>query len=359
MKWMATGWISIIFGLAGTGCLTSTPPPADGPYDAAEVNRIFSAGKDPSQFFIHSYPGESGRTVFSGQNRQPSDERAVLLFESPVHSAMPVVRARTANGTDLFLLIDTTSKENWTNLGYRDQLGFVPLGPQPIGAVPAHLFDEIPGYLSVFPELTFDRMTVSSVLVYARALRGSFWPMHRHADAREATAVMGVDFLRSFAYVTWDYASRLMTLSSTAPYEPVRENVLAELPINFDPDLGAIEIPWVIDGQEGAVIFDCAGDYELAVVSPPLDLIRQVGLQDLILRRVRAVSPQSVGLQPIQTPYIGNALLRRYRVTLDNHRNVLWIETVGLPATRPEGLPPAREPTPAVPVPTPEETDKP
>lgn len=333
--WKAVG-LGAVLGAAGCRAPEpSTVRPRTG--EADEVAALFAAGRDPAEFFIHAYRTPEGRPVFTGQNRMPPNERAILLFESPPHSALPVIRTRSASGAELFVLVDTTSRQNWTNLEWRGELGFEPVGPMMIGALPAHVFDETPGYLCVLPELTIDRLRVESVLIYARTERRVFWPLHRHADARQARAVMGVDLLRGFAYVTWDFTGRMMTFSSTVPYDPDPSAVLAELPVDFDPDLGAIEVPWWVDGVESRVIFDCAGDYEVALDDPPLELIRQIGLQDLVLRRVRAVEPAEVGLQPVETPYLGTALLRRYRVTLDNRRNTLWIESAGRAPRAPPG----------------------
>ncbi|MDZ4199962.1 MAG: hypothetical protein U1E27_11855 [Kiritimatiellia bacterium] len=323
--WILAG----LFGLGGaTGCLTDKPAVVSSRMiDPAELDRLFSAGRDPGEFFIHSHRDASGRSVFTGQNRMLPDSRAVLLFESAAHSALPIVRATAPSGTDLLLLTDTTSQQNWVNLDLKDRIGLIPIGPNRVGAIPAHVFDETPGYLSVLPSLDLDRMRVESILFYARMARQSLWPLHRHADARDIQAVLGLEFLRGFAYVTWDFSTRMMTFSATDPFQPDSRAVLAELPVSFNADLGAIEVPCILDGVETPVIFDSAGDYELALESPPMDLIRQIGFQDLVLRRVRAVTPQSVGLEPVETPYLGTRLLRRFRVTLDNRRNVLWIES--------------------------------
>lgn len=336
---IAAGLLALGF-LSGCKTLeTLVEPKAMSDKDLAQV---FSEGRDPAEFFIHRFRNETGETVFTGYNRQPQSARAVLLFESPAHSILPLIRARVPEGAEFLVLADTACRQNWTSLELRETLGLVPVGPDRVGAIPAHVLDETPGYLCILPQVEFDRLGVEAVLIYGRAGRKSFWPMPRHADARAAQAVMGMDLLRSFAFVTWDYANRMMELSSTDTFEPSAERVLAELPISFEPETGALMISCVVDTREESVIFDSAGNYDLAMVDPSLEPVRQLGLQDLVFRRVLAVTPQSVGLVAGETVYLGAALLRRYRVTLDNRRNVLWIEGTADSGTPAE--PHAKEP---------------
>lgn len=309
-----------------SGCKTLKPAEKSKTEPDKELAAIFAAGRDPSEFYIHRYRGEGGETVFTGYNRQPQATRAVLLFESPAYSVLPLIRARAPSGAEFLALADTASRQNWTSLDLRETLGLVPVGPDRAGAVPAHVLDDTPGYLCILPQVEFDRLGVEAVLIYARAGRKGFWPMPRHADARAAQALVGLDLLRSFASVTWDYANRMMEFSSTEPYEPDAARVLAELPISFEPETGALTILCAVDGREEPMVFDSAGNYELAMVDPALEPVRQIGLEDLVFRRVLAVSPQSVGLAAGEVSYLGAALFRHYRVTLDNRRNVLWVE---------------------------------
>jgi hypothetical protein len=323
-KQMAAGFLVLCLV---SGCKTLPSAFKSKPTDASEITTVFSAGRDPAEFFIHRYKDAGGQTIFTGSNRQPQDTRAVLLFESPAHSVLPLVRARVPSGGEVLLLADTACQQNWTRLDLLESLGLVPVGPDKLGALPAHVLDDTPGYLCVLPMLEFDRLGVEAILIYARTAQKPFWPLPRHADARTAQMVMGMDLIRSFAYVTWDYANRMMELSSTEPYQPKPDAVLAELPISFESNLGALQISCTLDGREEAAIFDSAGNYELAMTDPALEPVRQLSLQDLVFRRVLAVTPQSVGLQAGETLYLGAALFRRYRVTLDNRKNVLWIES--------------------------------
>lgn len=336
---IAAGLLAIGF-LSGCETLKSTAKPKDAPDQ--ENLKVFAEGRDPAEFFIHRYRSEAGETVFTGYNRQPQATRAVLLFESPAHSVLPLVRARASAGAEFLVLADTASRQNWTSLELRETIGLVPVGPDRVGAIPAHVLDDTPGYLCILPQIELDRLGVEAVLIYARVGRKTFWPMPRHADARAAQGILGMDLLRSFASVTWDYANRMMEFSSTEPYSPPSERVLAELPINFEPETGALMVNCVVDGREEPMVFDSAGNYELAMVDPTLEPIRQIGLEDLVFRRILAVTPQSVGLVAGETSYLGAALFRNYRVTLDNRKNVLWIEGAadsGVPS-EPDGTEP-------------------
>jgi hypothetical protein len=275
--------------------------------------------------------------VFSGASRQQSDEIALLPFALP-GSPLPAVEGRPSPAPEpvFALLCDTSSAENWTTIETADRIGMVPLGPPPVYATPEHDSDEVPAYLVLLPRLDLDALRVESVLFFARAAHGPLWPLDRHpaSDARAdgprrakdgaIAAVAGMNLLRSFAWVQWDFARREVRCSSIRPYAPDPDRLRATLPL--DASSGPLRVRAAFDGRPQPAVLDTAGDYEAALPEPPLGLLRQVSLGDVVFRQVKASAVDELGLRPADTARIGRRLLERYRVTLDNRQNVVHLE---------------------------------
>ena len=300
--------------LGGTNLLLMSGP---------EIKDYVGRSKDPRMYSITIYEPDKGVPMVVNGNRTRAGQRAIAPFVSPPGSTFPLVRAR-AGATELLMITDTTAPESWTAMDRRAEYGLVPLGPPTEVVQPAHVADPVDGYLSIIPALTIDQLNVEAAVFYARASRGPLWPLSRTAVAEKAGAVCGFDFLHSFAAVQWDFSGRVLLLSASTVYEPDPARLLASLP--FDPTNGVLIVHGEVDGKPGQVLLDTAGEFEAAMDNPPQGLLRQIALGDIVFRQVQAVPTRKLGLGRPDLTRVGLRLLARYRVTMDNRRNVVYFE---------------------------------
>ncbi len=330
MAWMVR-IVSAAAAAALAGCVSGAPRGDAVPMTQSEVDGALRDARDPRTFFLTVYQDEDANPVFVGGNRQNLDRVASLDFAPIGEKPLPVVEVRAGDAERAcWALTDTTSPASWTGLQGARRLGLVPLGNPVYMATPYHVVDEVPGYLCVLPSLALEGgLRVDNALFYARSAKGPLWPLSRDPGAARVRFVLGMDILRSFSYVQWDFPSRRLVLSSVRPYRPDPRSVLALVPL--ETSTGALTVRGVVAGREQTVLIDLAGDYDLAVEKPPLGLVRQVSVGDLVLRQLRSVPTREMGFGFREHARLGLGVLARYRVTVDNRSNTLCVEAPAAP----------------------------
>lgn len=166
--------------------------------------------------------------------------------------------------------------------------------------------------------------------------------------------LLGVNALRSLSYLTIDNLHGKMILGAHEAYLPDDTlSFLATAPLHWLGELPAVEIS--IDGREAmACILDTGGDYgmilprtraiELGYWTPGKGAltvpggvggaslaasyeIKEAKVGDATFNRIQGrtglVGPDIGGGQAV---FLGNAVLRGYRVTFDFQRHTLWLE---------------------------------
>ena len=307
--------------LAGAGCQSAGPRPQTG--EDREILRYLRSGQSPQSLSLTVYQDQSERWLVVNGTRVAPYQQAHLSFASPAGSPIAQLNVVGPKG-EVQALVDPSSPRSWTCMAFAKALKLTPVNPPSLVETPVHVIDARGGVLSVCPELLMDRLQVKSVLLYARTGPATLWPVSRSALARDAKLVLGYDFLRSFSWVQWDFEGRMWTASTSEPYAPDAESVVATLPLEAGAD--GLTVRAIVDSKPRQIVLDLAGDYEMAMDSPPMELIRQVTLDDLVLRGVRAVSTQDLGLGRPDIARLGLRLLSRFQITLDLHRNVVHLE---------------------------------
>jgi len=319
----AAGALILLLG----GCVNHAPP-AD-PIAAlteAQIAEFYRRAADPRRFFLTAQQAsEKDMPVFANANRQPDGRLALVPFDPAGRSALPLIRGFGAADREFTALLDTSSKENWIAFDAVAPLGVTPLGPRAYRLLPGQVRDDVAGYLCVMPLARVDDLRIEALTVFARAARGPLWPLTREASTAGAGMVWGMNLLRSFAYVHFDFPNRAVLFSSETPYPSRPELLVARLPMqNVE---GCLAVGGTLDGVPATFILDTAGDYELALAEPPAGLVRQISLGDWVLRNVRPVAHREKALRREEVPHIGNRLLARYRLTLDNIAQAVYVET--------------------------------
>lgn len=314
--------------LLGTGCVSWwRGGAASNELSVAAIEAFLERTSDPRMYSISASKGPVGEVVYTGAFRPQHNASAVVPFASDPASDVPLLPVRfgaTAPGT---LLTDTTAPENWVAFETAQSQRFTPIGPggKVIAIKPAHVVDPTEGFACICPALFLGDLRFDAVVLYARAAPKPLWPVSRSPAAQEADAVLGMSALRAFAHVQWDFKQRQVTFSASLPYTPDPDRVIAEVPV--EGGMRVLMVMGRVDGERRPLLIDTAGDYELVMQEPPAGMVQQVSLGDVVFRQVRAEAVGDRGLTSPQFARVGIGLLSRYRVTLDNRRNLLIFET--------------------------------
>lgn len=318
--------------LAMAGCATTDPLPVAALYTPAELAAIRTTARDPRIFFMNVYRDEQDNPVYTDANRIYQDITVYLPFVSPPGTSLPMIAGSVRSGAALRALTDTTTAEGWLALDRRRALGFEILGPDPRAIQPQHVLDDAPGLAGVLPELRLSELRVEMALLYGRTARGSLWPLTRDPRTGTADAVLGMDLLRAFSWVQWDFPNRLLVLSTQPLAADPDTRRLAELPLQSAA--GPLIVEAEIEGRAVSITLDTAGDYEFCADRPPSDIVRQLSLGDLVFRRLQAQDPRALGLPP-GSPRLGLRALAPFRLTLDNRRKMVYIDAPAEPISAP------------------------
>lgn len=309
---------------AAAGCATKPEPPPQ-PVVGSRLQMFFQRARDPRTFWLHVYDSPDG-PVFVGAHRLHPNQVATLpIIARAGRGAVPapVVLVRGQDETPYAALIDTGSKESWADFSAAVELGVVPLGPPAYTRKPTHVNDPAEGYLCALPTLRFDALRVETALLYAQTMDGPLDMLARAATPRPRL-VAGSDLLGELRYFQVDYRQSVVTLSSTMPYRPSEQQLVATVPIELAH--GVLAAKGSLDGIPQTFILDTAGDFEVAARDPLDPVAKQVTLGDLVVRDVPVDDAAGLGLGLADCPRIGRRLLARFRVTFDCKLKLAYFE---------------------------------
>ena len=313
--------LAVAMPFAMTGCQSLGG--GKGATDAREIQRFLKSGRDPKSLALTIYQDANEKWIVVNGHQMRPHQRAQSSFVSPPGSALAIIGAEGPRGA-VRVLLDPSSAQSWTSMAFERELRLIPVTPPALTQAPVHLVDGQIGVLSVCPLIKLDRLEAESVCLYARSGPPTMWPVCRSADARDVKVVLGFDFLRTLAWAQWDFEGRMWLASSSDAYVADENRVVAVLP--FEAGADNLTVRAIINGQPRQVILDLAGDYEMAMEAPPVELIRQVTLDNAVLRDIHAVSSHDVGLGRPDITRLGARALARFQVTLDFRRNVVVLE---------------------------------
>jgi len=320
-----------LLSLLLAGCAApSLRPDATAPYATAELQALRAEARHPRLFYMDVYRTESGEPAFTNAFRVYDEAIVELPFESPGSSLIPLIALVGPRERRIVALTDSSAPLSWAPMDRRRALGLELLGPELFLQTPTHVPDDATGAAAVLSELYFGRLRMEMALVYARAVRGSLWPLTRDPRAAEADLVLGADALRAFAWVQWDFPARRLVIGHGAAYAGPEESRLAAVPLQKRE--GPLIVMGEMEGRAVPIVLDVAGDFELAMDRPAGEIVRQLTIGDVIFRRLDVVAPATVGVAS-EPARLGRRALAPYRLTLDNRRRMVYLERPTAPRT--------------------------
>ena len=358
----SVAWISLPLVLALTGCATSpysqleTATPTVTPAQVAELQQ---AAKSPEQLGIEMHVTERGIN-FNGVNAIEAVENATVpLLEIPADKPdapggqyrMPVITAAVNGKPGVRILLDSGSNRNLfgytlaRNLGVPMIAGLKPVTGYGIGGA-------VDNYAAIINSVRIGSIELrkaiaiigpdAQVLNFMRGFRDSTPGM-----------ILGVNALRGISYLTIDSLRGMVLFGATEPYLPDDTlKFMTTAPLHWVGELPAVDVS--IDGRDSIpCILDTGGDYgmllprtqaiELDYWKPgkgSLTTSRGVAGASLganyLIKQVRVGSETLVHVSGNTTlvgpepgggrVFLGNVMLRRYRLTFDFKRSILWLE---------------------------------
>ncbi len=321
-------------GLAalGPGCFTTKDQVV--PLSRGQAQVYLTKAKDPRMFGITVYRSAKG-PVFEGANRVHPNQVAMMHFRHRAtarrfitpkdEQSYPAVTFDVVEKDEHLALFDTSSQQSWVNFMTGQKLHVTPLGPPVFEYTPLQAAGEPSGFLGVASKLRFDdNLRIENALLCVRLARGPLGRLARRDLKPWPVCVVGCNLMRSFAFLQFDYPSRMLVLSSSGEFTPNLDLLVASMPLQ-DAD-GVFAAECVIDGAPGKVVFDTAGDFELAMHRPPPDAVRQLSLGNLVFRQIRAVELSDEDHRLLPYPRIGRRLLSRYKITFAPKKEMVWFE---------------------------------
>ena len=356
---MRRPFVWAVFALLAASCTTDryakleTATPT---LSSAQMAELQKDAKTPEDLGIQMQVTDRS-AMFAGVNLIEARENVTVpLVEIPTDRPdepgglyrQPVILATVNGKADVRLMLDSGSNRNLfgytlaRSLGIPTIAGLKPMTGLGIGGA-------VDNYGALVPTIQIGsiglRKTVAIIGPDAQVLgvtRGS------------QVMLLGVNALRSLSYLTVDYVHGNVVFGARDLYLPDDTlPFMTTAPLQWLGDLPAVEV--TIDGRNPmSCILDTGGDYgmlvprlraiELGYWKPgkkdPLSMSGGVGGASLatgyvikeakvggatftrIPARTALIGPEAGGGQV----FLGNAILRGYRVTFDFKRNTLWLE---------------------------------
>jgi hypothetical protein len=315
--------VGVLAILVSAGC--ASPPKAPKPWGKNEVETFGKLARPPAMFAVTVSKDSRGAVKITGGNRthegQAAEERMLSGGDAPA----PIINLRPGGPGNFKALIDTSSKHSWLAQAGVQNANIIPMGPPLTETRALHVANAFPGLLCIAPKIRLgDKMSIEDVLYYVHAATGPLGVLARGEASPAPDAVLGVETIKAFSFVTMDFGRRMVSFAASREYRPTEEMLVARVPMR--EVAGAIACDGAIDGEPATIILDTGGNYGFAVENPQADPYRQVSVGDLVFRDVKADSTEQLGLGQAGTARLGRQRLARFIVTFDFKKRVIWFE---------------------------------
>jgi len=314
----------LAFGLCG--CLSLDPgleDPRTGPFSPEEVEAFYGRAQDPRTFWLTIYENQQGPT-FRGSHRLHAGQFTELPFKTPKKtSSVPVVSVETFRLSRIFALVDTSSANNWMSIQEASRSTVTPLSPPAFRTRAEHVNDPVDGYLGHIDNLKLKTLRIESVLAFVRGSWDGLEVVERGVEKPVPGMVLGMQFLKPFAFVQFDFESRAVRFSADQGYRPDKKILLASVP--FRSGSGPLQVAGTINGKPQEIILDTAGSFDVVLPSKTEGILRHLSIGDLVLRDL-TISPDATVQGTFSQPRVGLGILSQFLMTLDSKNKVVHFE---------------------------------
>lgn len=353
--WKQVGRSLPVLVLGGiTGCATGpdTGTPALTPWQVAELQ---ARAQPAATLGIRVDPVPGGLRVLNANTVAADAPVTVPLVRLPAEGndptavhRFPVVLAVVNGRAGIRVILDSGSNRNLTGFSLAQSCripliaGLSSLRASGIGGV-------VDNYPAVVPVLRLGGLELLRVFTLVGPDE-ALWKLPRRWGQKSRLFLLGLNTLRALGAVTIDYRRGAVTFWPRGADQPAATAVA--VPLRWESDLPVVEVK-LDDRLTVPAVLDTGGDYgiilprtkaaELGYWKPGREQlatshgvggvalaarysVRQVRVGPATLAdvpgRTELLGPEPAGGQVL----IGNAVLRRYRVTFDFQNDQLWLE---------------------------------
>lgn len=292
--------------LSTAACKTTETKPVSRKVQSAWLARM----RDPRIYRIDVCQTPAGIEYRGGGRLHPRQAEALkMIADKP---SRPVVMLKGK----LPVLLDCTASHSWFEFSTAQKLGAVPVGEREALQI-KQPGEEIAGTQAVIPALCLAQIHIESPLVFVRMADGPLGKrLMRGITEPELKGVIGWDMLQKFEQVQFDYSGKRVLLATDEPYKPDPELLVTTL--SLVKHAGACAVRGTVDGKEGVLLIDPAGDFELALDAPAASARVQSGGKLAFETAAVSVSPGGAR--------IGARLLQKFKVTVCPQEGVIHFE---------------------------------
>jgi len=306
-KWII-GCIAVLV-LAGCKTTQTETTPISWHRQQAYLKRL----RDPRVYGMSIFNTAEGTQIRDAQRLHPNQVLAMpMLVEEPFR---PAVLLAETFGDEYPVLLDPGSSQTVFEFTTAQALGAEALGEREPSLI--RLPDEeVAACLSVLSSLQFGQLYIENSLLYVRLADGSLGSSARGIIEPELKGVVGWSSLKKFEQIRFLYSAGQVLLLTTEPYDPDPSQVIATLPIIQGAKMCVVRA--TLDGVETPVLFDPAGDFEVATdgAAP----VKSLRLGDGLIVDAPVVSESPGGSR------LGARFLQKYDVTLCPKKGVIYLE---------------------------------
>ncbi len=321
MKYSILLLVFLTASLLLSGCVSS-PPSDDDTIAPKIIKQFFEKPQDPRRFGLTVYQSKYG-PVFSGSKRLHDFQTAKAGFVS-WRSEMPLVHCQSRKLQLVTALVDTSSRDSWITLDAASRLAATPMGPPPYRRQADHVAEAEPGIAAYISKLRVEDLHIENMVAYVRVPKITLGHIGRQLDDPKPEMVLGCDLLSQFSFVRFDFPERCVYFSVDQKYAGNEDLTIETAP--FKKIYGTPAVDAVLNGTPVKLVIDTCGDFEVAWNKPDGSVIQQLSIGDLVLRDVVITNADDLPLGYSEVPRIGNRLLRRFAVTMDNKRRLIIFE---------------------------------
>ncbi|MEA2069322.1 MAG: hypothetical protein U9P12_08985 [Verrucomicrobiota bacterium] len=307
------------------GCKTTEQPQTAGSDEefsmpTMQQNTYLSHSKQPQYFGFEAFPVKDGIN-FRGNARLHANHMATSRFKK---GGIPVIEVRgRSTRMKLNMLLDTSSLDSWMEFATSQEFEatFLGIDDDNIPYRGGYNTGGVEAYAAVVRQLRIEQLFIENVPLYVRMAMNSLGPLERGIRKPKVEGILGYDNLKNFEYVQFDFDAEAVHFSSSIPYLPHQDLLMAEAKIVGLQNYG-LAVQGAIFGKPTPIILDVAGDYHFARGDVKVSSTKQVSMGDVVYRKVPTL------LLPINNspPRAGRKMLEKYIVTICPKAGVVYFE---------------------------------
>ena len=310
MKMKSNLFLMVALLLSGAACKTTETKPVPWKTQSAYLAKV----RDPRIYGFSIYQTPSGVEFRDGGRLHP--DQAVALSMEAEDPLRPVVMTKGNFGLESPVLLDFSTSASWLEFDLAQALGALPVGEREAQLV-APPGEKIAGCPSMVPSMRFKQLYVERPLVNVRMATGPLGTLARGIEKPELKGVIGWDVLRKFEQIHLDYAEeRVGLVTSGVAYMPDPARLVGKLLLV--KHTGACAVNGLVNGKEGLILIDPAGDFEIATDGAVP--VSSVQLDADLLFSSPAVVKSPGGTR------IGARLLKGYKIVVCPPSGVIYFE---------------------------------